>query len=87
MTYRDDTETVRAENERLRARVAELTKPAPRRPSPIRRWGSVGVAMLSLASAVLLRRAGLLAEIISVGVLVGLWSLIFRRLDGRHSTD
>lgn len=68
MTYRDDTESVRAENERLRAENAAL------RSTRWRRWALAAVVLaLSIAAILLVRRGGAGALGVTTIALVFLW--------------
>jgi len=72
MSYRDDTETVRAENERLRAENAAL------RSARWQSWALVAVCLVvNIAALIVARRGGIVAEGIVMVVAVALWAHLF----------
>lgn len=74
MTYRDDTESVRAENARLRAEVASLRST---------RWRRVAFligAVVGVGAFLAARRGGLRAEAACLAVQISFWLWISRKL-------
>jgi len=72
MSYRDDTESVRAENERLRSENATL------RSMRWSRWALVAVCIAgNIAALIVARRGGIVAEAIVMTVAAVLWALLF----------
>lgn len=72
MSYRDDIESVRAENERLRAENAAL------RSARWQSWVLVTVCILAnIAALIVARRGGLVAEGIVMVAAAVLWAHLF----------
>jgi len=75
VSYRDDTETVRAENERLRAENAALRST---------RWRQRAVVILAVVTitvaVVLVRRGGIAAELVTAAVVSFVWLPVFFRV-------